>query len=109
MWTYILLASSAGLAVLSLILALFAVRIAVRAQAWPAASEAYAKSQLQSLRDSIKEQAEALETLANRYKMQKVRNVIEHGRGSQGEPDARRDPEGWRAWKNHQLRSGSSN
>jgi hypothetical protein len=68
-------------------------------------------SRLESLAASQAELAETMETLANRVKMQRVRTAAMHATklGSGGEPDARTDPEGWRAWKNAQLRTGVVN
>lgn len=109
MWPVILSALSVCIAVGSLAVAFLAARNVDRALSSPHLRSDYSKLQLQSLKDSLSEQAEALELLANRVKMQRVRTAATHVRGSprepDGEPDAVTDPEGWRAWKNKQLRN----
>ena len=58
----------------------------------------------------LSELEQTLSLLANRVKMTKVRNVVTHAeRDKGGEPDAKSDPEAWRAWKNAQLRAGIYN
>lgn len=113
MWQLIFSVLSVSISILSLAVALFAARRAIRAQALQRRAPHYSESQLQSLRDSLKDQAAALETLSNRVKMSRVRNNAEHVRGSprepDGEPDPTVDPEGWRRWQNKQLRTGKVN
>lgn len=62
------------------------------------------------LEQRVKECEETLSLLANRVKMTRVRNAVTHAeRDKNGEPDAKSDPEAWRAWKNAQLRAGQFN
>lgn len=64
----------------------------------------------QSLETRLSELESTLSVVANRVKMTKVRNAATHlERDKTGEPDAKSDPEGWRAWKNAQLRAGIYN
>jgi hypothetical protein len=108
MWSVILCALSVALSLFALVISLYAARTANRLSAWRRANKESRASELQSLRDLIDEQGRALLEVANRVKMQRVRNAANHVRGSQGEPDARTDPDAWRNWKNAQLRNGST-
>ena len=64
----------------------------------------------QSLETRLSELEQTLSLVANRVKMTKVRNAVTHlERDKGGEPDAKSDPEAWRAWKNAQLRAGIYN
>lgn len=69
-------------------------------------------SRISSLETSLADTQDALQAVANRVKMQRVRNIADHATGprtkvgSSGEPDAATDPEGWRNWMNAQLRLG---
>lgn len=108
MWVAIFCALSVAISLLSLAVAFSAAKNVNHALASPHLRVDYSALQLQSLKDSLAEQAEALEQLANRVKMQRVRTATSHVRdaaGSRGEPDPHADPEGWRAWKNAQLRN----
>lgn len=60
-------------------------------------------SSMESLRDSQTSTLETLEALANKVKMQRVRNVVAHSAGSAREPDAYSDPESWRKAMNRKL------
>lgn len=68
----------------------------------------FVESRCSSFKESIDTLSLELERLANRVKMQKVRNVTEHSAGTMkpngGEPNPATDPELWRAWQNKQLR-----
>jgi len=67
------------------------------------------ESRTESLVHSLNDIQNTMEVLANRVKMQRVRNSALHALGSTGgEPDVRTDPEAWRAWKNAQLRAPRS-
>lgn len=67
------------------------------------------ESQTKSCTDSLDELREIVESVAQSQKMQRVRRVTRHAAGSQGEPDAKADPEAWRAWMNSKLRTGVVN
>lgn len=68
------------------------------------------ESQARSITTSLTEWQEVVAQLANSVKMTKVRKALTHtDRDKGGEPDARSDPEAWRAWKNAQLRAGQFN
>lgn len=68
-------------------------------------------SRLESLEESAELSKTELERLANRVKMQRVRNATDHATSSRpdGEPDPAKDPAGWRDWKNRQLKTGVVN
>lgn len=87
---------------LSVLAAFSSVRTAAALRAlrdrWPQLSE----SRLHSIETSLAEQADALQAVANRVKMQKVRNAANHAQGS-GEPDPYSDPDGWRRAMNKRL------
>jgi septal ring factor EnvC (AmiA/AmiB activator) len=57
-------------------------------------------ARIKSLSDSLEETQTELEKLANKVKMQRVRNVVEHSptskRNGNDEPDPYTDPDGWR-------------
>jgi len=109
MWTAIF----SVLIVLSLLGSLVATFVSVRsaARVWELQLAFQASKPLaaQSLATRLDELEATLGVLANRLKMTKVRNAATHVADSGGEPDARSDPEGWRNWKNAQLRSGKFN
>jgi len=67
------------------------------------------ESQIKLLRDSQEDLRLVVEGIAQSQKMQRVRRATTHALGSSGEPDAKSDPEAWRAWKNSQLRTGVVN
>jgi hypothetical protein len=65
---------------------------------------------VQSLQTSLEETQSALEHLANRVKMQRVRNATDHATGNgkaklgaDGLPDPYTDPDGWRKAMNAKL------
>jgi hypothetical protein len=110
MWPVI----SSALIVLSLLLSLAAIFFAARSvvlaqelrQHWLVSKQWDSKS----FETRLDEYEKTLSLLANKLKMTKVRNAITHiGRDNDGEPDAKSDPEAWRAWKNSQLRAGIYN
>ena len=112
MWSVIFSVVSVLTAASSLVLALWSVRIARAALESSQAAQGLPASQLRSLRDSIEELTQNQLDFANRLKMTKVRAATRHADRSTGngeEPDARTDPEAWRAWKNAQLRTGVFN
>lgn len=109
MWSAFFCVLSVLTSLLSLGVASSAVRRANHALESRPASKDWFASQLQSVRQSLEEQSNALEVLSNRIKMTRVRNAADHVRpkkeGSSGEPDPHAEPELWRAWKNQQLRT----
>lgn len=70
----------------------------------------------ESLTESVTQMQVELLRIANSKKMTDVRMATEHTSKSKrltsvinSEPDVTADPEGWRAWKNSQLRAGVYN
>lgn len=63
----------------------------------------------ESAERSLEEWTQTTTDIVNRVKMMKVRGAANHSSGARGEPDAKSDPEAWRAWKNQQLRTGVIN
>ena len=78
MWTTIFFALLAILCVLSLMLAAFAARNAARTTALPRAELASIASKLRSIELNHLEMVETVTKLAHKYKMQKVRNAVDH-------------------------------
>ena len=105
MWLVFFSVLSAALSVFCFLAACFAVRAANRVQELPQARLRCVESRTESLVASLNDLQSTMEVLANRVKMQRVRNFAMHAVGSDGEPDPARDPEAWRAWKNKQLRA----
>jgi len=101
---------SSVLSVLACILSALAMKFAVRAARDAAASlrapPHLSESRLKSLETSVAEQADALLEVANRVKMQRVRNAANHATGQPSTmPDPYRDPDGWRKAMNSRLRT----
>lgn len=67
------------------------------------------ESQNKLFESSLDELREVVQEVANSQKMQRVRRATKHATGSHGEPDAKADPEAWRAWMNSKLRTGVVN
>jgi hypothetical protein len=109
MWTVISIALSVLALLGSLLACLFAVRSAARAEELLARCVALRPYSKELLDTRLSELEESVELLANRLKMTKVRNAATHVKSSQGEPDPRVDPEGWRSWQNKQLKTGVVN
>jgi len=78
MWTTIFFVSVAILCVCCLLAALLAVRIALRTTASRPADLASFASKLRSIENSQADTADALMTLANKVKMQRVRTAANH-------------------------------
>jgi hypothetical protein len=93
MWTTIFFACVAILCVCSLLAALLAVRIAVRTTASRPADLASFASKLRSIESSQADTADALMTLANKVKMQRVRTAANHinDRSEDEEPSTVKD------------------
>lgn len=106
MWTGISIALGALALAISLVGLGFAVAAVRELREFADRDPSYVASQLESLKRSHAELVETVEALANRYKMQKVRNVVEHGasRKAAGDlPDPHTDPDGWRSAMNSKL------
>jgi hypothetical protein len=68
------------------------------------------ESSMRSHAASLTELESVVASIAHSIKMTKVRKALTHtDRDKGGEPDAKSDPEAWRAWKNAQLRAGVYN
>jgi hypothetical protein len=104
LWTAIFSALSAVLACCFLILTVFFARRA-RADSGPQGAQLRsALSRIASLSESLEATQLELERLSNRVKMQRVRNVTEHGQKQSGDaPDPYREPNEWRAHMNRKL------
>jgi TolA-binding protein len=61
------------------------------------------ESRIESISNSVEEQTATLTELANRVKMQRVRNVVNHAAGSSGEPDPYKNPDEWRAMMTRKI------
>lgn len=106
MWSVIFCALSAVISVFASGTAYFAVRHAKAVAASPLAKLHSVQSAVESLENSLSETQATLALVANKVKMQKVRNAAAHVRNADGsEPDPVNEPDAWRAWKNKQLRS----
>lgn len=110
MWTVI----SSVLIALSLLASLGAIylaaRSAARASELQRALRDFKPLAAQSLAQRLSELEETQSLMANRLKMMRVRAAVTHtDRDKGGEPDAKSEPEQWRAWKNAQLRAGQYN
>lgn len=105
LWSAILSVSSAVLSCCCLILTVLFARRAHRDSARLAPGLRSALSQMQSLQESHELLTQELARLANRVKMQRVRNVTEHGltRSGDGMPDPVAQPTEWRAAMNRKL------
>jgi len=69
------------------------------------------ESRLKSLETSLAEQADALLEVANRVKMQKVRNAASHvtSKPLDAMPDPYTDPDGWRKAMNRKMATAKIN
>lgn len=110
MWT-VIFSVLIALSLLGSLVAIFlAARSVVLVQELRQAFAAWKPLDSRSYETRLDEYEKTLTLLANKLKMTRVRNAITHvGRDNDGEPDAKSDPEAWRAWKNMQLRAGQFN
>jgi len=102
------------LTALSLLGSLVAIYLAARSAAHASESlrlwQGFKPLHAESLSQRLSECESTLSLLANKVKMMRVRSAVTHlDRDKGGEPDAKSDPERWRAWKNAQLRAGEFN
>lgn len=103
-WIVFSIALTAIALLLSIPAAFLSVRNAIRVQELQQAFRASKPLQAESFDSRLNELADVVSLLANRVKMMKVRNATTHtDRDKGGEPDAKSDPEAWRAWMNAQL------
>ena len=110
MWTAIFCALSAIVCIACLIGTSFAAQNASRERESLHRRLRSCESTTQSVITSQAEWQDVVANLANQVKMTKVRKALTHtDRDKNGEPDAKSDPEAWRAWKNAQLRAGVFN
>jgi len=109
MWSNIFFALSAIVCALCLLGAVSAALSAKVARALLLRKLHSCESLQSSQADSIEELRTIVEKVAQSQKMARVRRATTHAVGSGSEPDARLDPEAWRAWKNSQLRAGKVN
>jgi uncharacterized coiled-coil protein SlyX len=76
---------------------------AALAPEWLQKRVASQESSIQLLTSSLDEQRELLTALANKVKMQRVRNVVAHNAGSPDEPNPYTNPDEWRSMMNKRL------
>lgn len=105
------IASSVIALVISIVATLVAARTASRVQALRDRFARLPVSRLESLATAQAELAETMEALANRVKMQRVRNAANHvpDLAQSSVPDPHRDPDGWRKAMNAKLALGKLN
>jgi len=109
MWIVFFSVLSAGSCILSIAAAIYAARIATRG---PESQERKLHSvelQQDSLRTSLKDISIELEALAQRVKMQRVRNATNHATTGKSSPDAYTEPDRWRSEMNKRLAFGKLN
>ena len=110
MWINIFSALIAVCAICSLPMAWFAVRIARHVAELPHQRLRSCESKLQSVELLVSEHTTAIEDMANRIKMMKVRSATAHGSKSDtGMPDPYRDPEAWRKAMNQRIANNRLN
>jgi hypothetical protein len=99
------IASSVAALLLSLLACLCVAVIAARLRASLEVLPSSLASRVSSLETSRDEQAETLTTLANRVKMQRVRQAVNHVRSAEdsGNPDPYTNPDAWRRETNKQI------
>jgi len=107
LWIAIFCVSSAILAACSLVGCVLVVRNAVADAESKARALRSVPSRIESLQESVDGLQTELERLANKVKMQRVRNVTEHqptARSRPGdEPDPYKNPDEWRTWINDKM------
>ena len=106
MWLAIFSALTAVICALCLSGCVLIVRNAARVTESQAQEMRSLPSRIESLQESQKLMADELEHLAQRVKMQRVRNATDHGTKSRSVgdlPDAYTNPDEWRAAMNRRL------
>lgn len=88
-----------------LALTLFVARTAAHVRELRDQFARFKRSDTESLQLQLRELSETVEQLANRVKMQRVRNAINHvpDKPSTDLPDPHKDPDGWRRAMNAKL------
>lgn len=110
MWTVIFFVSIALVCVLCAISTVINARDAYQGLESQRRRLTSIESGMQSIITSHESWQEVVADLANSMKMAKVRRGLKSNTSSaNGEPDPKSDPEGWRTWKNAQLRAGQFN
>lgn len=79
------------------------VRLAIAVQELQRLRQLSSASRMESLQTSLDETNAALEALANRVKMHRVRTALNHVKDPPAEPDPYTDPDAWRRTMNKQL------
>jgi hypothetical protein len=110
MWLVFSNVLSAAAFILSIVACWLSVRSANRAQELREALKVSPVSRIKSLETSLADTQGALEEVANRVKMMRVRNAANHTETSgpkpgqrKDEPDPYSDPDGWRQAMNAKL------
>jgi len=88
---------------LSILAASFAALSAIRVRELLDDQQRLPVSRLKSLETSLADTQGALEEVANRVKMMKVRSAANHSDGKASFPDPYKDPDGWRKAMNSRL------
>lgn len=103
-------ALSAGTFILSCVALYLSVRSATRVAELQRAKRDYGASRISSIETSMQELAVELQHLANRVKMQRVRNTTDHATGASKPktsaddlPDPYTEPDAWRKAMNAKL------
>lgn len=110
MWNAFFFVSIAFVCVLCAILTCIVARNASQVSASQRRRLTSIESGMQSIITSHESWQELVAEMAHSMKMAKVRRGLKSNTSSEnGEPDAKSDPEAWRAWKNAQLRAGQYN
>jgi hypothetical protein len=104
-WTVISYALIVGTCVSSAIVAWRYARIAVVARESVLKRLRSCESKAQLAASAATELTELVDSVVQSQKMARVRKGTKHATGSHGEPDPLTDPEGWRNWKNAQIRA----
>lgn len=102
MWPDISNALSVLACFLSLVAGIYAARSAIRVRELQDQIARLPVSRMKSLETSLIETRDALEAVANRVKMMRVRNAANHV-PDRGEPDPYTNPDEWRKSMNRKL------
>lgn len=106
MWPVFFSVLSAASCILSILAAIYAVRRVIREPESRELRLHSVESRLVSLQTSQNDLSVELEALAQRVKMQRVRNATNHASRVNGSPDPYQDPDRWRQEMNRQLAFG---
>lgn len=103
MWLGIFNVLSVSTCILCTLAAIYVAQRAIRERESLVRRLRSAELLLQSLQTSLQEVSTELETLAQRVKMQRVRNATNHATRANGSPDPYQDPDAWRQAMNRKL------